>query len=227
MQKVEVVEESGRRGFGPREKLRRGDGEDRHRPGHATRYRPRCAGVLILVGCWAVLMSAMAGPLAASAIAGPARYVLDKCDSELPGGSVQGAVFTGPRPFAGAQDCNLPGGSIFVVQQGEAAWSSAQWSLPLPPPPGGYTESVTVTGSMCNGAQADSGTVAFAAGPAGRSPAARRPIPIRSTPPPGASASSTSAAKGSAPANRRPGPRTSRPWRSTRWRRSCRASGAR
>lgn len=97
-----------------------------------------------------------------SAAASPARYVLEKCDPAIPGGGTEGANFHGQPPFAGANNCGEPGGSIFIVQQGEAASSSAFWNLPMPAPPGGSTESITVTGSMCNGAHSDAGTVAFA-----------------------------------------------------------------
>jgi hypothetical protein len=96
------------------------------------------------------------------AAAAPARYLLEKCDPELPGGSVAGATFHGSPPFSGAQNCAEPGGSIFVVQQGDAVGGFGYWSLPLPAPPGGSVETVTVTGSMCNGAHGDAGTVAFA-----------------------------------------------------------------
>lgn len=97
-----------------------------------------------------------------SAAASPARYLLEKCDPAIPGGGTEGAVFSGQPPFTGANNCDEPGGSMFVVQQGPAASGDAFWTLPIPAPPGGITESITVTGSMCNGAHSDAGTVAFA-----------------------------------------------------------------
>lgn len=113
-----------------------------------------------------ILLALLLGlALSAAAAAGPARYVLEKCDPALPGGGTEGATFHGQPPYAGANNCNEPGGSIFIVQQGDVGTSSSYWSLPLPAPPGGLTESVTVTGSMCNGANRDAGTVAFAVGP--------------------------------------------------------------
>ena len=55
----------------------------------------------------------------------------------FPGAEPKARTSTGQPPFAGANNCGEPGGSIFIVQQGEAASSSAFWNLPMPAPPGG------------------------------------------------------------------------------------------
>jgi hypothetical protein len=125
-------------------------------PSARQRRRGRRAAALVP----ALLIALVLPPSLAAAA--PARYMLEKCDSELPGGSVAGATFHGSPPFSGAQNCAESGGSIFVVQQGDANGGFGYWSLPLPAPPGGSVETVTVTGSMCNGAYGDAGTVAFA-----------------------------------------------------------------
>ncbi len=93
---------------------------------------------------------------------GPARFILEKCDSELPGGSVEGIAYKGSSSFTPAENCSVPEGVVFIVQTSATSNSSAQWSVPLPPPPGGSVESITVTGQMCDGSYHDPGTLAFA-----------------------------------------------------------------
>jgi hypothetical protein len=126
-------------------------------PTRTRRSRAPLALALAFVVVGAAILAA-----AGSALASPSRYVLLKCDPELPGGGVEGATFHGSPPFTGAQNCADPKGSMFVVQQGDTTTGFAYWSLPLPPPPGGFVETVTVTGSMCNGTYQDAGTVAYA-----------------------------------------------------------------
>lgn len=118
---------------------------------------------LTLIGLTTLWLMALSGSPATGNAA--ARYVLEKCDSALPGGGTEGATFTGQPPFVPGNDCAEQGGSIFVVQQGNANTGHGFWSLPIPPPPGGVVESITVTGSMCNGAHGDAGTVGFAVAP--------------------------------------------------------------
>ena len=99
---------------------------------------------------------------AAPAQGSPARFMLEKCDSALPGGGLEGAVFTGTSPYEGWENCAESGGALIIRQGGGPTTTSAYWSLPLPPPPGGFVESVTVTAELCSGSNQDAETVAFA-----------------------------------------------------------------
>ena len=96
------------------------------------------------------------------AAASPARYVLEKCDSVLPGGGTEGAVFTGPAPFTPGNNCAEANGALIILQGGPTSNAGSRWSLPMPAPPGGTMESITVTGEMCDGTNHDPGTVAYA-----------------------------------------------------------------
>jgi hypothetical protein len=117
--------------------------------------------LLSVVVCFALL--ALLG--SAAATASPARYVLEKCDSSLPQGGVEGIIFSGPAPYTPGDNCAEAGGALIILQGGPTASSSAHWSVPLPAPPGGETESVTVTAEPCGGSNHDAGTVAYAVSP--------------------------------------------------------------
>lgn len=94
-----------------------------------------------------------------------ARYVLEKCDSALPGGGTAGAVFSGPAPYTPGNNCAEAGGALVILQGGPTSESESHWSLPIPAPPGGTLESVTVTAEICDGSNHDPGTVAYAIAP--------------------------------------------------------------
>jgi hypothetical protein len=111
-------------------------------------------------GLLAVIVLSLAA--VAPAHATPARYVLEKCDSALPGGGTAGAIFTGAPGYTGGNNCAEPAGVVGMLQEAATTTSSVSWSVPLPPPPGGSVESVTVTALVCNGTFHDPGTVAWA-----------------------------------------------------------------
>ncbi|HVV91182.1 MAG TPA: carboxypeptidase-like regulatory domain-containing protein [Solirubrobacterales bacterium] len=117
-----------------------------------------------LVGCGAGLLAVLGLAIASvsAAQASPARYVLEKCDSALPGGGTAGAIFNGAPGYTGGNNCAEPSGVVGMLQEAATTTSSVSWSVPLPPPPGGSVESVTVTAQVCNGTNHDPGTVAWA-----------------------------------------------------------------
>jgi hypothetical protein len=100
------------------------------------------------------------------AAAVPARYVLEKCDSALPGGGTERASFTGPAPFTPGNNCAEAGGALIILQGGPTSNAESHWSLPMPAPPEGTMESITVTAELCDGTNHDPGTVAYAIQPA-------------------------------------------------------------
>jgi hypothetical protein len=123
-----------------------------HRAGKPTfRTSLRCA---IWAGALVALLLIPAAPAAAS----PARYVFEACDSALPGGGVSGIVY-GPHPrglFSSENTCGQQGGAL-VLHQAEIApgdGGDADWAVPIPSPPGGSLESVTITATACGAAEA-------------------------------------------------------------------------
>ena len=111
-----------------------------------------CKGTARLRGhVVAVAICLAVGALPALASAGPARYTYEVCDSALPAGgtpSVKYAVSPGV-PFTAFNTCAQPGGSIGITETGHAAATYAFWSIDVPGPPGGYVESMTVSGQAC------------------------------------------------------------------------------
>lgn len=112
----------------------------------------------------ATLLATVAGLGAAGpADAGPARYVYEICDSALPGGGVDGVVW-GPHPegfFSSENTCGQEGGALVVRQnripaasQDHATGGDADWAVPVVAAPGTHLETITITGSVCNGAEA-------------------------------------------------------------------------
>ena len=91
---------------------------------------------------------------------------LRECDSVLPGGGTEGATFVGPAPFTPGNNCAEPEGALIILQGGPTNSAEAHWALPMPAPPGGTMESITVTAELCDGTNHDPGTVAYAIRPA-------------------------------------------------------------
>lgn len=102
----------------------------------------RSAAALIVV-----LLVVAVALVPADASAAPSKFVQELCDSALPGGGVPawsfsvnpGAAFS---PFV---TCELPGGSI-GISQGQTSATFSYMSLAVPPTPGGFIESETITG---------------------------------------------------------------------------------
>lgn len=111
--------------------------------GAATPLR-LCAAALI-----ALIMLGVSFP--GGAAAAPARYVYEMCDSALPGGGDTGVHFSvNPGvPFAPNDTCAQPGGALSITETGNVSYSYSFWSIPLASPPGGSTESTTISGASC------------------------------------------------------------------------------
>jgi hypothetical protein len=99
--------------------------------------------VFVLVGLTIVGVS--------SAEASPSRFVLEECDSALPGGGVPVSEHSYSPAMAPVQNCAAPGGSIGLVET-EAMTSGATPNgsfgalyVSVPATPGGYVENETIT----------------------------------------------------------------------------------
>jgi hypothetical protein len=86
-----------------------------------------------------------------SAEASPSRFVLEECDSALPGGGVPTSEHSYSPAMAPIQNCATPGGTIGLVET-EAMTSGATPNgsfgalyVSVPATPGGYVENETVT----------------------------------------------------------------------------------
>ncbi len=112
-------------------------------------------GILKTSRRWLAALALSAAALAlvpASAGAAPARYVYEVCDSALPGGGTAGVSFVvNPGvPLSPFNTCAQPGGSIGISETGHTSATFSYWSIPVPGPPGGYVESLTVSALVCN-----------------------------------------------------------------------------
>ncbi len=99
--------------------------------------------------------------LAAGATASPSRFVYEACDSALPGGNVPGATLkiNYGTPYTGGNNCEQPGGSLWLSQTGSTSENFAIWSVPIAVTPGGYLDGMTLSGSACG---LTSASIAFA-----------------------------------------------------------------
>lgn len=114
------------------------------RQGGAARSLRLCAAALI-----ALLALGVSFP--GGADAAPARYVYEMCDSALPGGGDTGVHFS-VNPgvhFAPNDTCAQPGGALWITETDNVSYSYSFWSIPLASPPGGSTESTTISGASC------------------------------------------------------------------------------
>lgn len=102
------------------------------------------------VGCLLALAMLIAAALPASAGA-DAHYTYEVCDPALPAGNTPGVQFTANKgvAFAGANTCSEPNGALSITETGHVAGSLAIWKVPVATTPGGFVESVTVTGKAC------------------------------------------------------------------------------
>ena len=111
----------------------------------------RVNGKLIcLLGALALVASFLALP--AEAAASPARYTFEMCDSALPGGGVTGVRYSqNPgEPWSPTDNCEVPGGFLAIHLIGSSAsGGSADWALPIEPPPGGTMESTAIFAASC------------------------------------------------------------------------------
>lgn len=95
-------------------------------------------------------MSAMASSASAYVTPG-ARFVWESCDAELPAGNPPSTPPPGNPPgdvglpISFFDTCAQPGGSIGIQQYGALGSSFSFWLLEVPPTPGGFVESETIS----------------------------------------------------------------------------------
>ncbi len=114
-----------------------------------TTLRPSRAGWLLLTVVLALLGL---GIFASAATASPSRFAYEVCDSALPGGGSPATSFTSQSSMAAFNNCASPGGSMGVLETGSDQATFAYLSVDVPATPGGFVESVTLTGQTCGGA---------------------------------------------------------------------------
>jgi hypothetical protein len=88
---------------------------------------------------------------------GPSQFVVELCDPAIPGGNAPGAVFAGNTNFVTPyNNCGQPGGSLGLYatrEFGKDQGPENSWTLPVPSPPGGGIEALTVSAGACGGNQ--------------------------------------------------------------------------
>lgn len=128
------------------------------RIGRRSPQRRRWLARLWACGAAALALGAV---LPSLAVAGPARYIYEVCDSNLPGGGTPEVKFSvnAGVPFTPYNNCAQPGGSIGIAETGHVDTTYSFWKLSLPAPPGGTVESLSFSGAACCGGP---GTKAFA-----------------------------------------------------------------
>ncbi|HEY2333639.1 MAG TPA: hypothetical protein VGH58_01355 [Solirubrobacterales bacterium] len=97
-------------------------------------------------------MLIVSGVLASSASASPARYIYEACDSTLPGGGVPAGTKFVVNPgvaMAGGNSCASAGGTLSITETGQTNSTYSYWSVPIDADPGGYVESLTISGAAC------------------------------------------------------------------------------
>jgi hypothetical protein len=93
--------------------------------------------------------------------ASPARYIYEQCDSVLPNGGTSGvSALGGTYSYAVKNTCADSGGALMIWQTGVFGTQFANWTVPTGVPPGGRTETITVSATACN--QGNPDVVAYA-----------------------------------------------------------------
>lgn len=93
---------------------------------------------LVAVGIW---------PGGAAAQVPGARFVYETCDAALPGGNPPTYEFKNPNGGAmgSFQTCASPGGSLGILESGDAQGAPSWLEVGVPETPGGFVESETIT----------------------------------------------------------------------------------
>jgi hypothetical protein len=126
-----------------------------------------------------------AGALPPPAGAAPSKFVYELCDSALPGGNIPSADFhVNPGvPLTPFDTCAQPGGAIGITETGPAASTFAYWSIGIPPTPGGFVESVTLSAAAGGLGPGNDSTYAYEQGwPANNNGETRRVFGVASAP---------------------------------------------
>jgi hypothetical protein len=100
-----------------------------------------------LTGLIVLALAAATALLPGTASAAPSKFVQELCDSALPGGGVPEWSFTANPgvAFTPFVSCALPGGSM-GISQGQTSATFSYMGIAVPPTPGGFIESETITG---------------------------------------------------------------------------------
>ena len=122
-------------------------------------HRPRRR--LLQCTALAFALTALGALVPAIATAGPSRFIYEACDSALAGGNMPGAKFVvNPgTPYLGGDNCEQPGGSLYIIQNGTTSESASFWNVPIAVTPGGHLDGLTLSGSACG---LDGASIAFA-----------------------------------------------------------------
>jgi hypothetical protein len=78
------------------------------------------------------------------------RFTYELCDSALPEGAPPPSELHTQDAYGEFQNCSAPGGSIGVTQAGQVTEGPGWIEVGVPPTPGGYVESGTLTASLSN-----------------------------------------------------------------------------
>jgi hypothetical protein len=126
-----------------------------------------------------------AGELPAPAGAAPSKFIYELCDSALPGGNSPPASFVANPgvPLTPFNNCAQPGGAIGITETGPIAATFAYWSVGVPSTPGGFVESVTLSGAASGLGPGNDHTYAYEQGwPANNNGETRRLFAAASSP---------------------------------------------
>ncbi len=117
-----------------------------------------------------------------------ARFTYELCDSELPAGDPPALDFTISSPVAmhPFDTCAEPGGSVGIQDNGHLEAASATMYVGVPPTPGGFVESETITAGTAAFIPANHGSFVVEEGwPGSNVQDSTRTIRIRTEPGPG------------------------------------------
>lgn len=139
-------------------------------------------GVICVCGLATAVLGVVQPPVA---IAGPARYVYEACDSALPGGGVPAGTRFVVNPgvaMAGGNSCASSGGSLSITETGQTSSTYSYWSVPIEADPGGYVESLTISGAACNLGPGNDHTFVYEQGWPGSCSESQRIFQVNSAP---------------------------------------------
>lgn len=113
----------------------------------------------VAAGCGALLgWGALVG--GAGAAESGARFVFEQCDAALPGGAIPAYTFRNPNggPMGVTQNCAAPGGSLGILETGDAQGDPSWIEVAVPETPGGFVESLTITAAAADWAEGNAGS---------------------------------------------------------------------
>jgi hypothetical protein len=101
----------------------------------------------VAIACVLVLVLAATASSASALGTAGARFVWESCDSALPGGNPPPGSPPGNIgiPISFFDTCAQPNGSIGIQQYGSVSSQFSFWFIEIPPTPGGFVESETIS----------------------------------------------------------------------------------